>query len=95
MVKKHQGQNYPIYYRPNEECHYIIKAVLGKVVKLTGCEMFETEYYDDTVYIYDGYESQKKVLNYISHYQSSHVFNHVSSGQIMEIVFKRLNNFKR
>ena len=51
--------------------------------------MFETEYYDDTVYIYDGYESQKKVLNYVSGIRSTNVFNHSSSGQIMEIVFKR------
>ncbi len=58
------------------------------VVKLNGSEKFETEYYNDPIYIYDGYESQKRVLNYISGSRSSDVFNHTSSGQIMEIVFK-------
>ena len=83
------GQNYPIYYSLNEICHYIIKAPPEKVVQLTGCEYFNTEYFYDTLTIYDGYESQKRVINFISGFKSSNIFNQISSGQIMEIVFKR------
>jgi hypothetical protein len=58
------------------------------VVKLNGSEKFDTEYYDDPVYIYDGYQYQKRVLNYISGSRFSNVSNQISSDQIMEIVFR-------
>ena len=59
---------------------------------MIGCDYFYTEYYNDPVYIYDGYESEKKVFNFLTGVRSSRDFNQISNGQIMEIVFKRLNN---
>ena len=52
--------------------------------------MFETEYFKDNIIIYDGYESQKNVFNYISGSKTnSDAFYQMSTDQIMEIVFKR------
>ena len=51
--------------------------------------MFELDYPNDRIFIYDGYESQNVVINYISGKQNSDVFKQQSSGQIMDIVFKR------
>ena len=72
----------------------IRKAPAGKVVKLNGSEMFELDYPNDRIFIYDGYESQNVVINYISGKQNSDVFKQQSSGQIMDIVFKRYNQIK-
>jgi hypothetical protein len=83
-----------MFYRLNEICHYIITAPSDKIVKLTGCENFNTYYFYDSFYIYDGYESEKRVLNYVSgsksqsFFKNKEVFSQQSSGQIMEIVFK-------
>jgi hypothetical protein len=67
------------------------------VVKLNGSEKFSlfgsSAYGQDIIYVYDGYESEKKVINYFSGSLSSNIFNQQSSGQIMEIVFKRFARF--
>ncbi len=68
------------------------------MVKLNGSEKFSLHfgssiYGQDIIYVYDGYESEKKVINYFSGSLSSKIFGQQSSGEIMEFVFKRFAKF--
>ena len=47
------------------------------------------EIMNDNIYIYDGFESQGKYINFISGNRTSNMFYQTSSGETMEIVFKR------
>jgi hypothetical protein len=51
------------------------------------------ELINDNIYIYDGFESQGKYINFISGNQTSDMFYQTSNGETMEIVFKRYFNF--
>ncbi len=66
----------------------MIVAPIGKLVKLTGSDLFQTDI-KDKLYIYDGYKSNNKVLNYASSNQSSKSFDQITTGQIMELIFTR------
>ncbi len=66
-----------------------MKAPKGNAVKLTGCELFQIELFNDNIYIYDGFESQGKYINFISGNQTSDMFYQTSNGETMEVVFKR------
>ena len=58
-------------------------------MKLNGSVKFEISYPDDKIFIYDGYQSEKKFINYMSGVWNMNINKKTSSGQIMEIVFKR------
>ena len=44
---------------------------------------------NDNIYIYDGFESQGKYINFISGNRTSNMFSQSSNQETMEIVFKR------
>ena len=44
---------------------------------------------NDNIYIYDGFESQGKYINFISGNKTSNMFYQTSNQETMEIVFKR------
>ncbi len=57
-------------------------------MKLNGSELFETESCCDYVKIYDGRQSQEKLIDFVTGNKPSSYFKHESTGQTMEIVFK-------
>jgi hypothetical protein len=68
------------------------------VVKLNGSEYFDiylgtNDYSLDHIIIYDGYESEKNVINFLSGSLNSNNTNQQSTGEIMEIVFKRFAKY--
>ncbi len=70
------------------------EAPIGKRVKLNGCEDFKTETNYDFVYFYDGYFDNKHPQRNLIHKISGiniipSTFNLESTGQVMEIIFKR------
>jgi hypothetical protein len=58
------------------------------VVQLNGSELFETENCCDFMRIHDGRESDANLISFLRGNKNSSTFNHQSTGQIMEIVFK-------
>ena len=50
------------------------------------------ELFNDNIYIYDGFESQGKCINFISGNQTKNMFYQTTNQETMEIVFKRYLN---
>ncbi len=70
------------------------EAPIGKRVTLNGCEDFKTEKNYDFVYFYDGYFDDKHPRRNLIHMMSGiniiqPTCNLESTGQVMEIIFKR------